>query len=183
VVECVSNEELIFVCLREITEGQSAWCQPASTTARGHDEPPSTNQLDGEATASRKVLDALVVDMPSLGSAVPVAAGPSTTSTVGAAGTADPAGEDDLRPQPARSLSTATRKSSSWVGPVEVVGGGVCGSCRGEWVAKGDELELGARQEKKGVKSQSRAQRGFARHSDLEIALRGMLMDHLGATG
>ena len=67
-----------------------------------------------------------------------------------------------------------------WVGPVEVVGGGVWGSCRGEWFAKGDGLELGERQEKKGVKSQSTAQRGLARHSDLEIALRGMLMDHFG---
>jgi hypothetical protein len=57
----------------------------------------------------------------------------------------------------------------------------VSGSCRGEWVAKGDELELGARQEKKGVKSQSRAQRGLERQSDLEIARRGMLMDHLGS--
>ena len=55
------------------------------------------------------------------------------------------------------------------------------GSCRGEWFAKGDGLELGERQEKKGVKSQSTAQRGLARHSDLEIALRGMLMDHLGS--
>ena len=49
-------------------------------------------------------------------------------------------------------------------------------------VAKGDGLELAARQEKKGVKSQSRAQRRLARHTDLEIARRGMLMDHLGAT-
>ena len=44
-----------------------------------------TNQLDGEAKASRKVLDALVVVMPSLGSAVPMAAGPSTAGAAGAA--------------------------------------------------------------------------------------------------
>jgi len=75
----------LFVCERSQRVGQLGVNREAT------EEPPSTNQLDGEATASRKVLDALVVDMPSLGSAMPVAAGPSTTNT---AGTADP---DDLK--------------------------------------------------------------------------------------
>ena len=83
--------------------------------------------------------------MPSLGSAVPVAAatGQRTTSTAGAAGTADPAGEDDLT----QTAPAACPQPLHGHSQIVVLGRkvGLCASGRGAggWWGRGESERCG----------------------------------------